>query len=278
MRHWYVKMLVKGNSNHSAHIRTKIMRLNPFNRKNDPPENDELLNAIVVLASKETPHTLKKYYKALLKSKLLLAADSESLPDPILFVDNDGGIILPMFTDFKRLHTAVPDVQRYSHTPLPELCRIALSRGIFKISINPENGPGTYLSHHEIEVLAMGQIPDTSDISAWDDNPNFIPMGDPKLPTEDELNTITDYAASLLKRQSNVLAGYLILMKSSDDESTLTIAIEFNEQATETQKMEFTRKFVPALEKRVQRHMRAIWLEGEQLESVRSRVKPFYRQ
>ena len=191
-------------------------------------------------------------------------------------MDDDGGIILPLFTDFKRLHTTFPDSPRYSQTPLPELCRIALSRGIFKVNINPENGPGSYLTQHEMNILANGKIPDTSDVSEWDDNPNFIPMGDPKLPTEDELEAIKNHATSMLHKETTITAAYIIMMKSGNDESKLTIAIEFNDQATHAQKTNFTRVFVPALEKQVDRPMGVVWLEDEQLESVRSRVVPFY--
>lgn len=255
------------------------MTSNPSRHEPEMPTNEPLLNAIVALASNATPTTFEQYYQALLNSQLYLAEDPDASPRPIMLVDEDDGIILPVFTDYKRLKTVFADAVRYSATPAPELCRIALGNGIFKMNINPEQGPGSYLGRDEMEALARNEIPDTSQMgqSSWD-NPNFVPMGDPKLPTEAELDEITRQASILLGKESGVVAAYLILMGSGEGASALTIALEFDSGTGQQHKTDFTRQFVPSLEAKVNRLMQATWLDGEHLQEVKSRVKPFYQK
>lgn len=253
------------------------MNLNPFKHNPDLPSNQALINAIISLASQNTVETWRIFYKELLKSKLFLAQDPEAAPRPVLLVGKPDEVIMPLFTDVERLQRTYPDVTAYSAMPLSQLCNLAMQNGIHMININPENGPGVYLQRDEMQALANGKIPDirVGDKSSWDE-PNFIPMGNSKLPSEDILNKIAETASAFLEKQKGVEAGYIILLGSDEGESILTVALHFNETVLHNEQVAITELLVPAVEKIAQRTIGAKWLEGEQLQSVQSRVEPFY--
>jgi hypothetical protein len=255
------------------------MNFNPFKRKPDLPTNETLIKTIISLAAQPTPQSWRAFYIQVLKSSLFIAEDPDAAPRPILFVDTSDAVILPVFTDVERLKKVLPDAQRYSAMPAHELCRLALQNGISAININPENGPGGFLTPRQMEALANGNLPDiaSDDDSSWD-NPDFIPMGNPKLPTQEELDKLTDAASVILQKEADVESGYIILMKSDDNQSVLTIALQFKIGGSSSAKTELTQRLVLAMEKVAGRPISVVWLEGEQLKAVKSRSKPFYQQ
>jgi|GEM_PF-3280045 len=253
------------------------MNLNPFRRKPDDKSNDGLLNAIVALASNQTPQTYQQYHSELLTSELYMAEDPEASPRPILLVDNDGGVIMPVFTDIARLKKTFPDATGYSAIPMQKLCQLVMSNDIHSININPEHGPGSFLQRKEIEALATGKSPEVPDLGqSGYSEPNLIEYGDPTIPTEDEVRTMTGKASLLLQESPHIVAAYLILLGSGNNDSKLTITLEFDEHTTQQQKTDFTRSFVPELEAQIGRRMPAKWLEGDKLRAVKKRVTPFY--
>lgn len=250
------------------------MNLNPFRRKPDLTTNEALVKAIVAVAARPTPDAEHTYYNEVLKSKLYLADDPVASPRPILLVDESDEIVMPVFTDIMRLKKVFPDAQRFGAMSGQEICQLALKNTIFIININPQHGPGCHLLRSEIEALANGQIPDISadEPPSWDE-PEFIPMGDPQLPTPDLLDKIMESGILLLQREIGVRAAYIIMVGSR-----LTVALQFNPSASYETKTQFTRSLVSSLEVVSGFPMNIVWLEGEQLKEVQKRVEPFYEQ
>lgn len=252
------------------------MPLNPFKRQPDPPTNEPLLKAIMFLATAETPEAKRNYYATLLKSTLLLARET-SENRPVLFTGKSGEVILPVFTDYPRLRKFLPDVVEYGIMTTPDLCQVALSYEIYRININPEHGPGGMLERYELEALAQGKMPDLSGAEAPTlGEPKFVPFGSPKLPPQEVIDKMMAEARVLLNREPRVAEGYVILTKSDDGESTLTIALRFDAAASVDAKTTFSQKFVPAIEAVLGQPMHLMWLEGERYDAIRAKVEPFY--
>jgi hypothetical protein len=243
------------------------------------PSNERLLNALVAVGSNNTPQTHNTFYSELLKSTVLLAQDPETASRPILFVNQADEIMLPIFTDLERLNQVCPDAQGYSPIPFRNVCQLALRNAIYIININPEYGPGGYLYRDEIEALANNTVPaiTPAESASWD-NPDLVPMGDPDLPASEVLEQITDTAESLLEKEPTAEAAYIILLGSGETKSVLTIALHFTDSTADDQKTEFTRQLVNAVEAVTGQPLRVVWLEGEQLKAVASRVEPFYQR
>jgi hypothetical protein len=75
---------------------------NFFRRKPNLPENAGLIKAIISLATNQTSENFRAFYQEILKSELLLAGEADQ-PQPILLVDENERIILPIFTDVERI-------------------------------------------------------------------------------------------------------------------------------------------------------------------------------
>jgi hypothetical protein len=255
------------------------MGFNPFRRNPAPPTNEGLLKAIVALASQQTPQTWNAFYSELLNSELFIAQDADSAPSPVMFQDEDGDIVLPVFTDVRRLQKVVPDATGYSPMTVQRLCQVALWNDISIININPEQGPGGYLDRDEMAALAENRIPEMtpSDGTSWN-QPEFVPMGDSKLPSPETLDKILDTASSMLQNETTVEAAYLILSGSSGQDSQLTIALLFQNSVAQDRKSRFTQVLIHGLEAEFGMPFKSVWLEGEQLEAVQARVEPFYKR
>lgn len=254
------------------------MAFNLFRRKPNSPTGDTLLKAITVLATASTQEARRNFYRALLNSTLLLAQEGVG-SRPVLFADEAGSVVLPVFTDLERLRKVCLDVRGYSALPACDIFRLALKNNIHCVNINPEYGPGGYLEHHELEALANGEIPDLPTVAEPSlGEPTLIPMGDPKLPTQEVLDKMQATARSLLARETSVDEGYLILTGSNDGNSQLTIALRFRTAASEDDKAGFSRRFVPSIEDVIGQPLKLLWLEGERYKAVQSVVEPFYRR
>lgn len=254
------------------------MSFNPFRRAPHLPTNDDLLNAITFLATAGTPEARRNFYVVLLNSTLFVAQETGE-SRPILLVDKSGEIMLPVFTDLERLHRVFPDAKRYGALAARDLFRLALGSKIHDININPEHGPGGYLDFHELEALANGTIPDLPTAAEPSlAEPTFIPMGDPKLPTQEVLDKMTLAARSLLTVEPSVEEAYIILTKSSQEDSKLTIALRFEATTNVDDMTAFSRSFVPAIENVIGRPLDLLWLDGERYRAIQSVVEPFYRR
>jgi hypothetical protein len=247
---------------------------NPFRRKPQPPTNDELLKAIMVMATSDTPDSWRNFYTVLLKSTLLIAEEPDH-SGPILLGD-DEKVILPVFTDTERLHKVFPDAVRFGAIPARDLFKLALKNEIDSVNLNPQHGPGGFVDRDEMEALAKGEIPDLSAFSAPSlSSPNFIPMGDPKLPSQEIIDKLTDSARFLIEKEGIVKEAYMI-MTTRVNESVMAIALYFNSDVDEDRKAAFSQLLVPMLEGVIQRPMDLMWLEGERYEAIASVVPPFY--
>jgi hypothetical protein len=253
------------------------MRLNPFRRTPDSPTNEALLKALVALASQSTAQNHHAFYTLLLKSTLLMAEDPEAGPRPIMFVDELDQVILPIFTDMQRLLKVCPDARGYASVSISQVCQLALGNDIYQININPEHGPGCYLTRDDMEALANNKIPNLTptDIELWN-KPNFVPMGDSKLPDEETMERIVKTASEVLQQAGNVKAAYLILYGGDEGSTRLTIALEFQETANHDDKTTLTKQLVSSLEASFNQPFYVLWLGDEKLAAVRSRVPPFY--
>jgi hypothetical protein len=255
------------------------MVFNLFRRKPDFPTNEALLKAITNLAVREKKESWKTFYKTLLHSTLLIAQE-EGQSRPILFTDENDEIILPAFTDLGRLRKVFPDAQHVAPLPIRDLCRISLGSDIFRININPENGPGGYLDQQEMEALAQGMIPDLASMTdpSFDAEPNFVPMGDPKLPTQAVLDEMTAKASILLVQQPNVDEAYLIMTRTDKNVSLMTIGLYAHSTNHRDDMASFSQRFVNEIEAIIRRPLRLIWLEDKDVNTIRMNVEPFYKR
>ncbi len=254
------------------------MSFNIFKRKSSSSTNDNLLNAITVMATADTAQSYRDFYAAILKSILLLARENNA-PSPILLEDPSGKVILPVFTDLERLKKVFPDARQSSMMSAPDIFNIALKNSIYRVNINPEYGPGGFLERYELEALAKGEIPELRTAAEPSlGEPNFIPTGNPKLPPQEVLDKMTETAYSLLKIEPSIDEGYIILTKSDKGESRLTIALHFNNSANEDDKAAFSQRFVLPIEAIIGKQLNLLWLEGERYKAVKSVVEPFYKR
>jgi hypothetical protein len=253
---------------------------NPFSRQPEQPMNEALLNAIVRLASENTPEAWRNFYTTLLNSTMLVAQE-KGMNRPVLFDDGEGGAILAAFTDIERLMKVLPDIGGYGMMPFRDMCNVALGNGINTININPQIGPGGYVLRHQLEALANGQIPE---IDAEDGmisrEPIFRPAGDPSLPSQEVIEKLLAAATSLLEQEPSVEAGYIITTRGDepDSESRLTIALRFNHTISTDARSAFIQKSVTKLESVAGLPLDVIWLEGERYKAIASVVPPFYER
>lgn len=252
---------------------------NPFKRKAQPPTNDALLKAIMVMATSRTQESWQNFYQILLKSTLLIAQEPDQSGPILLVGDNGEDIILPVFTDAERLHKVFPDSVRYGAMPAPDLFKLALKNQIYSVNINPQHGPGGFVDHDEMTSLAKGEIPD---LSSFTDpglgDPTFIPMGDPKLPSEEVIDSMIDSARFLIEKEGIVDEGYLIMTTNDEKKSKLALALRFSPDVEEDRKTAFSQLLVPLIEGVIKQPMDLLWLEGERYEAIASVVPPFYKR
>jgi hypothetical protein len=255
------------------------MVFNMFKRKPEFPTNEAILKAIVNLATHQRKEDFKSYYTILLNSSLLIAHE-EGQSRPILLTDENDDIILPVFTDLGRLREVFPDALRAAPLPLTQLCQLSLSSHIFQININPEKGPGAYLDKREIEAFAQGVIPDiiVSSGSSLGAEANFVPMGDPKLPTEAVLDEMTVKACTLLEQQPSVDEAYLIMTRNAKNQSLMTIGLYSYTQKYKSDMAAFSQRFVNEIEAIIKRQLHLMWLEDGDVNTIRMNVEPFYKR
>ncbi|MCA0455907.1 MAG: SseB family protein [Chloroflexi bacterium] len=251
---------------------------NFFRRKPALPENAELLNAIIKLATQETTQNRIAFYKMILKSDLLLAGGTDP-SKPILLVDDVGRITLPVFTDVERVKNVYPDANRVGKLPVCDLFRLAVKNNYYQININPEVGPGAFLTFEEFGPLADGKIPDVGFSSSNElGEGTFVPMGDSKLPPEDKIDKMIQKARLLLAQEVSVELGFLILMGSNTGESRLTVALRARKGTDMNKLTAFSQKFVDATEAEIQQPMSLMWMDDESYASIRINSQPFYEK
>jgi hypothetical protein len=252
------------------------MVFNMFRRKPEVPENEELIRAIVNMATNQTPDNYRTFYTAILRSDLLLAGETEE-PHPILLVDEQDHIILPVFTDVERVKKVYPDATRVGKMPVQAIFRNAVKNNYYQININPEIGPGAFLTFDEISQLANGEIPNVPTKGSGDlGEGTFVPYGSPKLPSEDEIAKLLQKAQSVLTQEAKVEMGFLILMRSETGGSQLTIALRA-QAGTDLNKMaSFSQNFVNAIEAEIGQPVRMMWIDDQSYESISINSQPFY--
>lgn len=253
------------------------MVFNRLGRKPDFPTNERLLKAIAALAAEGMSKAGRPFYAALLESTLLLAEEPNASRPILLAGNNEGEIILPVFTDIERLKRVFADAERISAMPMREICRMALKNDIEQININPEHGPGGYLDRDEMAALANDSMPDTSDARERElGQGGLVPFGSPKLPGPDVIENLLDAARNLFRKQPSVEEAYLILTRQGDDDSVLTIGLLFGSQVLTEDKSTFSQQFIPTLEAAIGRRLHTIWLTEQDLAAIRQNVEPFY--
>jgi hypothetical protein len=254
------------------------MKLNPFRREPNTPNNDALLKAITAVAAQGTPESQRVMYMAILNSTLLMAEDPKYSPRPIMFVTPQSEVVLPVFTDTERLRKICPDALKVAALPAREICRLAISNKIFIVNINPQQGPGCDLLQHELEALAQGRIPD---VSSQPPNPlgepTLVPFGSPKLPSQELIDQMMDKAQTILSRESVVDEAYIILV-GDEEGSHLAIGLRFGQKANTDLKSSISQRLIPALEAVVKRPMEILWLTDEDLKQIQSVQQPFYKR
>jgi hypothetical protein len=251
---------------------------NPSRRRPGYPTNEPLLKAITALSAQQhNPGAWRAFYAALLDSTLLLARETGQ-PRPVLFDDVEGRVVLPVFTDLKRLRQFLPDVTEVATLPARDLCQLALQNDIPRININPQHGPGGFLNHAEMGALALGQIPalPNNDEFPLKDDPALVPFGSPELPSEDVLDEMLAKARKLMAEEQQLEEAYLILMRRDEHKSLLTVGLRFKDDASEEVKSAFTRRFVPAIEAIIHQPLHMMWLKDKEVEDIRINVDPFY--
>jgi SseB protein N-terminal domain len=246
-----------------------------FRRKPTFPKNDDLLSAITILATQHTPENYRDFYTVLLKSKLLLAEEIGQAR-PILGVDKEGNIVLPVFTDVERVKKVYPDASRVGTMAAAEIFRLAMNDDIHAVNINPEHGPGIFLSREEMGYLANDTIPHDSGTTRGPlGDGKFVPFGDPKLPSEETLKKMVQAARDLLAEESKVQEGFVILTRSDKGHSQLTIGLYGKEQNIKNTAM-FSQTFVNTLEDVIGGPLRLMWLDEDDYEAIRVNSAPFY--
>ena len=129
------------------------MSFNIFKRKSSSSTNDNLLNAITVMATADTAQSYRDFYAAILKSILLLARENNA-PSPILLEDPSGKVILPVFTDLERLKKVFPDARQSSMMSAPDIFNIALKNSIYRVNINPDIEQPFFAQYHDLLRMA----------------------------------------------------------------------------------------------------------------------------
>jgi hypothetical protein len=253
------------------------MVFNPFRNKPEFPTNERLLKAIAALAAQGMSQAGRPFYTALLESTLLIAEEPSASRPILLAGDKEDEVILPVFTDVDRLKRVFADAERIAAIRTREICRMALKNDIHMININPEHGPGGYLTRDEMEALANNAMPDLSDAEDRQlGQGGLVPFGNPKIPTQDVIDTLLDAACGLLQKEPNVEEAYLILTRQGDDDSVLTIGLLFGSQVLTEDKSTFSQQFIPTLEAVIERRLHTIWLTERDLAAIRQNVEPFY--
>lgn len=248
-----------------------------FSRQPKPPENQELIQAIIARSAQHSDATFQAFYMALLNSTLLIAEEPNQ-SRPILLEDPSGEVILPVFTDSERLSRVFPDAQRFALFSASEICRMALQNEIDMININPEHGPGCYLMRREMESLANGEMPKlpAERDQRLDSDSTLVPFGDSKLPSEEKINELVVKAQSLLAQELGVDEAYLILTASDGSDSILTIGLCFTPETSEETKTSLTQRLVTTGEAVINRRLKIIWLGDNDVSTIRQNVAPFY--
>jgi hypothetical protein len=161
--------------------------------------------------------------------------------------------------------------------PVCDIFRIAINNNYYQININPEIGPGAVLNLDEIRLLANGVIPDASSRDRGDiGEGNFVPMGDPKLPSEAVIDKMILKAKELLEQEAKVEVGYVILMGSENGGSTLTIALRAQTGTDLNQMASFSQNFVDSVETLIGQPMGLMWMDDQSYASIRKNSTPFY--
>jgi hypothetical protein len=247
-----------------------------FRRKPDFPENAALVKAIINLATQQTPENYLAFYTEILKSDLLLAGEANQ-PQPILQVDEKDRIILPLFTDVERVKKVYPDAGRVGKMPVRDIFRIAVKNNYYQVNINPEIGPGAFLTFDEISHLANGEIPDPPSRGKNDlGEGTFVPMGDSQLPSEAMMDKMIQKAQALLEQEAKVEMGFVILMGSDTGRSQLTIALRAQAGTDLNQLPSFSQNFVNAVEAVLKQPLRLMWMDDQSYSSISKYSKPFY--
>jgi hypothetical protein len=251
---------------------------NASRRRPGYPTNEPLLKAITALSAQQhNPEAWRAFYAALLNSTLLLARETD-IDRPVLYDDNAGSVVLPVFTDLGRLQTVLPDITEVATLSARDLCQIALQNDIPRININPQRGPGGFLNRAQMEALALGQIPALPDDnpSPLKDEATLVPFGSPELPSEEVIEEMLVQARKLMAEESQIEEAYLILMRRDEHNSLLTVGLRFTDEASEAPKSAFTQRFVPAIEAVIHQPLHVLWLKDEDVQDIRINVDPFY--
>jgi hypothetical protein len=254
------------------------MASNLSRRRPGYPTNEPLLKAITALSAQQhDPAAWRAFYTALLDSTLLLARETD-IDRPVLYDDDAGRVVLPVFTDLGRLQTVLPDITEVAVLPLSQICDLALKNDIARININPQRGPGGFLDRAAMEALALGNLPDlpASDESPLKEEPTLVPFGSPELPSEAVIEAMLVQARKLMAEEAQIEEAYLILMRRDEHNSLLTVGLRFVDSASEAEKSVFTQRFVPAIEAIIQQPLHILWLKDEEVQDIRINVDPFY--
>lgn len=199
------------------------------------PDNSALVEAMVAVATDDSPSTRARVYRLLLDAHLVVMSGASTVDgrvrpsgvdeavELVSFHDDDGAV-LPVFTGTDALLRFRPEGATYAVLPGADLFQLVASSTIDRLALDAGSPTGGYVTRVEIEALAQGVMPgERSDVVAADTE---IRIG---LPAEPPSIEVLDAVRAAAHDTPGVDRAWLTMIQHGNSTPTVVIAVEIGD-------------------------------------------------
>ncbi len=256
------------------------------------PTNPELHITLQALVDEDTPARRADFYQALLRSVLILPSDApisetteqrtltaDSQLKLVAFQNQDGGIVIPAFTDEDSVLAWRPEGTPYVALRAPDFLALIARHPTAEVILNLAGPVRGYLTRAELEALAQSQMPQpeavvkTSKLAVGQ-----VLVTAPEAPLDTLLHAALQQT---LARYPEITAAYYFTLKGGQGESRDIIGVRFAQPLLDDARQTLMKSLLFDLGQAAagQAAMEFIILEDPAfIQTVRDTVEPLYRR
>ncbi len=206
--------------------------------------NPYLLNTMQAVAQDDTSEHREAFYRALLKSVLILPTSERSVEglapqkqtltqdtvaDLVVFRNPEGELVLLAFTDRDAVLAWRPEGTPYLALPAVDLFSLAAQNRVSEILINPVGPVRGQLTREEIVTLAQSQAaPSTETASEQIPAGTSVLIARPVPPSDAWIQQVR----AALSRAPLIKTTYLFQMKTPSADPALVLGVRFESQTS----------------------------------------------